>query len=135
MAKKPTQATIADKVLGLIKRNPISAIAGLITILVGIPGAIASYNVVIEPAIPSLRYWVRDHVAEVVRPIVVTQNSQAVAIDRFLLYQQQDAIAKAKADPFVVQSHTAQERVKALEYDAKETQARICKANPSAMGC
>ena len=106
-----------------MKRHPISSITAAIIILGGLPGAMAGANY-LDPAIPALHYWVMQQL----EPILKVQNTQAVGLDRFLLYQQQNALAAAKTDSASKTSPIVQERIKELEAQSRDTQARICKA-------
>lgn len=96
-------------------------------VLGGIPTAAAGYGMIInfmEPGFPAFHYWVRDQLT----PLHLVQSSQAVAIDRFLLYQQTEALAKAEADPGVANSPIVKERIDNLKMQIDETKARIRKA-------
>ena len=95
-----------------------------------LPGSVAGWEYV-KPAVPILHFEMGDILA----PVLRTQNTQALSIDRFLLYQQSEALAKAKADPAANSSAVVQERVKELEAIAKDTQLRICKSTNRARDC
>ena len=111
-----------------IKRNPVKAISVAVIIFGGIPSAVAGANY-LDPIIPAFHYWVMQQL----EPLLKVQNTQAVGLDRFLLYQQQNALANAKADTASKTSPIVQERVKELEAQSRDTQARICKA--TGKGC
>ncbi|MDE2103168.1 MAG: hypothetical protein KGL39_38335 [Patescibacteria group bacterium] len=111
----------------LIKRHPGKAITTIVVVLGGIPTAAAGYGMVmafVDSAIPALHYWVDKRLA----PVLLAQNTQAVAIDRFILYQQTEALAKAEADPGAAASPIVKERIKNLSEQIAETKARIRKA-------
>jgi hypothetical protein len=124
MSKKPKQVSIVHRMIAMIKRNPITSIASLVAIFVGIPGTVASYNSYIEPIVPASHNWVR----EWGNPIILTQNNLATAIDHRLLYEQQKDLEEVKKDPGVATSPVVQQKIKDLEEDVHATQSRICKA-------
>lgn len=80
--------------------------------------------------------WVRSHIHDQIDsfklketdPIKVAQAQQSVAIDRFLLYQLQDTLDKARRDPAAQTSPIVQQRVKDLERQIMDTQIRLSKA-------
>ena len=106
-----------------IKRNKLKYISLSVTIFLGLPTAAASYNNYIEPNVPAFRYWVRDQL----QPLLLVQNTQARSIDRFLLYQQQEALVKAQTDPAAKSSPVVQERIRDLQQQVQDTEARISK--------
>ena len=120
---------IINSALASMIRNPWPTGAAIATILVGASTlGVANY---IEP------WWYVSHsyLREWGEPIIKTQNTQAVGIDRFLLFQQQNALANAKADPAVRTSPIVQERIQNLESQEKETKLRICKATGKHEDC
>lgn len=138
MAKKPRRTapvappTFIERIWTLIKRHPGKAVLTAVVFLGGIPTAAGGYSMLslwAEPVLPALHYWVLGQL----EPILKVQNTQAVGLDRFLLYQQQNALATAKIDPASKTSPIVQERIKELEAQARDTQARICKA--TGKGC
>ena len=130
MAKRPRRTpppTLVQKLIALVKRHPLKTLAACVVFLGGVPTAAGGYSMLMawaDPAIPALHYWVLGQL----EPILKVQNTQAVGFDRFLLYQQQNALADAKNDPASKTSPIVQERIKELESQAHDTQARICKA-------
>ena len=125
MAKK---ATPADRLVALIKRHPWKIVMAVILFFGAIPAAAGGYNIMIGLVEP---YWIASHEwsRELIKPIMVVQNTQAVGMDRFLLYSQQEALAKAKADPAARTSPIVQERIRDLEAQVQDTQDRIAKAS------
>jgi len=110
--------------VGMIRRNPWKSAFGVLLFLGAIPAAVAGYSTaskVIDPALPALHYWVSAQLA----PLRMVQNSQALAIDRFLLWQQQQALEKAQSDPAAKNSPTAQDRIRDLKDEILNTQQRI----------
>ena len=150
MAKKPTPSTL--KVTALprfwltrfkdsVKRNPIKANTAFLLWLAAIGGTYTQWDNI------TAAFWATaDHVLwatpsqarqiarDLITPIVVVQNTQAVAIDRFILFQQQDALSKAKSDPAASLSPIVQDKVKELESQIKDTEARICKGTGKKCG-
>ncbi len=128
MAKRrPRKLTLIERTVAMIKRNPVKTATALFLFFGAIPGGIAGASYVGAAAEP---WWFASHdwVREWGAPILKVQNTQAVGIDRFLLFQQQNALANAKADPAAKTSPIVQEKIKNLESQSKDTQARICKA-------
>jgi hypothetical protein len=109
--------------MGVVKRNPFKSIAVAVTVLGALPTAVAGVEI-FDPIIPALHYYVREQL----EPLLLVQNTQARSIDRFLLYQQTEALSKAKADPAARASPVVQERIKDLEDQARETESRIKKS-------
>ena len=130
MARRPRRVpppTLMQRAIALVRRHPLKTIAACVVFLGGIPTAAGGYSMLMawaDPAIPALHYWVLGQL----EPLIKVQNTQAVGLDRFLLYQQQNALASAKSDPASKTSPIVQERIKDLESQARDTQARICKA-------
>lgn len=99
--------------------------------LIVIAGAITGTNVAwpsVEPGVPTWRGWVREHVHVVMEPVVLAQNQQAVAIDRYLQYQQQESLERALKDPAAQSSPIVRERIEELKRQLQETTERIRKA-------
>lgn len=113
----------------IAKHNPFSTAASIVAVFVGLPSAIAGYNTVVEPAIPVWRAYMRDHVAEELKPIVLVQSTQAVSIDRFLLYQTQKHLEAVEADPALKTSTNLQNVARELERQIAEIECRIKKAS------
>lgn len=63
-------------------------------------------------------------------PLKIAQNTQAKSLDRFLLFQQQELLEKAKADPAASTSPTVQRRIRELEQQIQDTERRITKGDP-----
>ncbi len=127
MPKKPIKLSLSRRAINLVKRNPLKSATAVLAFFAVVPGGLAGATYIrstSEPLLIAQRYWVREQLA----PLLMVQNSQATAIDRFLLYQQQEALAKAKADPAVKISPTAQDRVRDLENQVRDTENRIKKA-------
>lgn len=74
--------------------------------------------------IPATRMYVHESVG----PIKLVQSQQSVSIDRFLLFQLQDSLDKANKDPGAKTSDIVQQRIRDLEKQIKDTQARIDKS-------
>lgn len=127
-AKRQPPPSLFRRTIGSIKRNPVKAITAAVVIFGGIPSAVAGANY-LDPILPAFHYWVLQQL----EPLLKVQNTQAVGLDRFLLYQQQNALANAKADSASKTSPIVQDRVKELESQSRDTQARICKA--TSKGC
>lgn len=102
-------------------RKSITLTAGAIAAVAGAITAANSAWPIIDPAIPALHYWVNSQIA----PILMVQNTQANAIDRYLLYQQMEALDKAKADSAAATSPIVKERIKDLESQIQDTEARV----------
>ena len=124
----PPPPSLFRRGLASVKRNPVKSITAAVILLGGLPSAVAGANY-LDPIIPAFHYWVLQQL----EPLLKVQNTQAVGLDRFLLYQQQNALANAKADSASKTSPIVQERVKELESQSRDTQARICKA--TGKGC
>ncbi len=123
MAKRPRKSSIIQRSIATAKRNPYKAIALAVAIFGGLPTAVAGFEL-FDPIIPALHYYVREQL----QPILMVQNTQARSIDRFLLYQQSEALAKAKSDPAAKSSPVVKERVQDLEQQVQDTEARIKKS-------
>jgi ElaB/YqjD/DUF883 family membrane-anchored ribosome-binding protein len=126
VAKKPVKKaseSLVNRAMGAVKRNPFKSIAVAVTVLGALPTAVAGVEI-FDPFTPALHYWVRDQL----EPLLLVQNTQARSIDRFLLYQQTEALSKAKADPAARSSPVVQERIKDLQDQANETEERIKKS-------
>lgn len=128
MGKKPKPLTIATRAHGALWSTPTrksitSALGGLV-LLGGAVKAAAEIWPYVEPIAPAHHAWVRDELA----PIMMVQNTQAVSIDRFLLYQTQKELEATKADPGARTSPVVQDRIKSLEQQVKDTATRIHKA-------
>jgi len=114
-------------IVGIIKRNPVksaTALAALVSIFIGVPGIVASahfLNEAFEPQTPATHSWVRAWG----QPIILTQNAQAVAIDRFLLFQQQQALDKALKDPGAGSSPIVNRQIENLKDQINDTKNRI----------
>jgi hypothetical protein len=109
---------------GVIKRNPFASVASLIAIFVGIPGVVSAsiyLSGAVEPVWIASHGWVREWGAS----IIEVQNTQSVAIDRFLRYRLQDDLDKAKADSAAKSSPIVQEKIKDLTNQITKTDARI----------
>lgn len=127
VAKKSTTKSLFRRIIALVKRHPGKTITGVVLFFGGIPTAAAGYSMMvsfIDPMWPASHGWVREWGA----PILQVQNTQALSIDRFLLYQQSEALAKAQADPAFKTSPIVQERIKDLNGQVQDTQRRIEKA-------
>ena len=124
----PPPPSLFQRAWGYIKRNPVRSITAAVVIFGGLPSAVAGANY-LDPIVPAFHYWV----IQQLEPLLKVQNTQAVGLDRFLLYQQQNALAAAKADSASKTSPIVQDRVKELEAQSRDTQARICKA--TGKGC
>lgn len=130
MARRPRRApppSLAQRLIALVRRHPLKTVAACVVFLGGIPTAAGGYSMLMawaEPAIPALHYWVLGQL----EPIIKIQNTQSIGFDRFLLYQQQNALAAAKNDSASKTSPIVQDRIRELESQARDTQARICKA-------
>lgn len=133
MAKKPKPVAPPAPVShfarfwAMVKRHPGKVIITIIVVLGGVPTAAAGYGMIVsfmEPGIPAFHYWVRDQLT----PIYLVQNTQATAIDRFLLYQQQRDLAVALADPAAKTSPIVQATIKNLQQQVKDTEERINRA-------
>ena len=124
MARRPRRMSLVQRSVATVKRNPYKFIAVAVAIFGGLPTAVAGFEL-FDPIIPALHYYVREQL----QPILLVQNTQARSIDRFLLYQQTEALAKAKIDPAARTSPVVQERVKDLEQQVQDTEARIKKSS------
>lgn len=80
---------------------------------------------VLELPVPASKVYVHEYV----KPVQMTQAQQAVAIDRFLLFQLQDSLDKARHDPAAATSPVVQERIRELQEQIQQTSARIRKAS------
>ena len=130
MARRPRRApppSLAQRLIALVRRHPLKTVAACVVFLGGIPTAAGGYSMLMAWADPAIPVW-RAYMREQLEPIIKIQNTQAVGIDRFILYQQQNALAAAKSDSASKTSPIVQERIRELESQAKDTQARICKA-------
>jgi hypothetical protein len=117
-----------------LKANPITSIAAIVGIFVGIPGVVSAavyLSGALEPKWYASHEWVREWGA----PILKTQNTQALSFDRFLLYQQQQGVAATKNDPGYGASPKLKEQAEDLEGAVKDTKSRICKATGTAKDC
>jgi hypothetical protein len=121
--RPPPAPPLFQRAVGAVKRNPFKSIAVAVTVLGALPTAVAGVEI-FDPIIPALHYYVREQL----EPLLLVQNTQARSIDRFLLYQQSEALAKAKIDPAARTSPVVQERVKDLEQQVQDTETRIKKS-------
>ena len=55
-------------------------------------------------------------------------DKQAVAMDRFLLWQQQEALEKVRRDPAAATSPTVQETIRSLDQQVRATEERLRRA-------
>lgn len=118
----------------LVRRHPVSATTTVLAMLAAVPGGVAGLGYVrdtSEPGWVALHYWVREQLA----PIIKIQETQAVGIDRFLLFQQEQALSKAREDPGARTSPIVKERVDTLERQIRNTRARICKSTSRPADC
>jgi hypothetical protein len=86
----------------------------------GLPSAVAGANY-LDPIVPAFHYYVLEKLA----PILLVQNTQARSIDRFLLYSQQKDLAAVQSDPASKTSPVVKDRIKELQEQIQETEARI----------
>ena len=126
----PTNLSFTQRALANARRNPIKWWSSMFILVGAIPGAVAGWAY-IQPAVPVLHF----EVGSIMAPVLKVQNTQALSIDRFLLYQQQQALTAAKTDPAYGSSSIVQERAKELESIAKDTRMRICKTTNRAADC
>lgn len=82
----------------------------------------------VEPYTFATSGYVREHVRSSTDPIRVVQSQQSVAIDRFILYQLQESLDKAKKDPAAATSQIVRDRIEQLEDQIKKTEERVRKA-------
>jgi hypothetical protein len=92
--------------------------------------AICGGYIYFDGPIPASKHYVLELVSGQLAPIRSAQNTQAKALDKFLLFQQQEALAKAKADPAAATSPTVQERIRELEQLVRDTERRISNSDP-----
>jgi hypothetical protein len=122
MARKPRRLSIWSRTPQSVK------IVGYIGTIAGAIYAMSQAAPVAEPYIPAWHEWVREHVNSEINPLRLTQNQQAIGMDRFLLYNLKKDIDAAHKDPAAVTSPTAQERIEDLKRQQQETEERIRKA-------
>ena len=117
---------------GLLWRTPMrKSITLLAATIAAVTGAITGVNAalpIIEPYRFPMWMTVVEHVEHRLAPVMMVQNTQAIAIDRFLLYQTQKELDQTKKDPAAKTSPVVQERIKSLDQQAKDTAERIHKA-------
>lgn len=115
------------RLVAMAKRNPgktASVAAALVSIFIGIPSVVATAHYLsdsFEPQMLANHQWVR----EWGKPIVLTQSSQSLAIDRFLLFQQQQALSNAMKDPGAGKSPIVEQQIKSLNEQVSQTSSRI----------
>lgn len=120
MARKPI------KLRTLWQRTPQTVkIIGYCGTVFGAIYAFSQAAPVAEPYLPAHHGWVRGVFSDELAPLKMAQTQQAVAIDRFLLYQLQESLNKARSDPAANTSPVVKERVKQLEEQIKDTETRV----------
>ncbi len=136
MAKKSPKGHfvhhLVHRIWALAKRNPLAAIATMIGIFGGIPAAVAGaiyLNAAVEPAIPALHWWVRDHTDERLKPLLLAQQGHAADLDYLILKEQRRALSEAKddlkRDP---QSSSAPKEIQTLQRSIDVRQKRLDEA-------
>ena len=101
MSKKPKPQSLFHRTVELFKRNPFTSVAAIVTIFVGIPGAVAGYNygaALLEPAYPALHYWVKDWTDDRLKPLTTLAQSHSVDLDYLILKDQRAALKDAKEE-------------------------------------
>jgi hypothetical protein len=84
--------------MAMIKRNPWKTALGIALFFGALQTAVGGLTLAatwVDPAMPALHYYVLGQLA----PIMKVQSSQSLSIDRFLLYRQQEDLAKVQAEP------------------------------------
>lgn len=92
--------------------------------------AVCGGYIYFDGPVPASKHYVLELMRGELVPIKQVQNTQARSLDKFLLFQQQEALAKAKADPAASTSPVVQERVRELEQLVHETESRIKSSDP-----
>lgn len=126
--------TFREKAIKMVRDNPIKAILIVLALFGGIPAATAGYRITtdaLKPWKPAFETWVELRL----KPIEVAQTQQGNSLDRFLLFQQQQALDKALGDPAIKTSPNAKQRVQELQLNIEDTKDRVCKANPKLLEC
>jgi len=99
MAKKPTPApsSIVGKLWAAVRRNPIKSVTAALGILAAYPSGMAGARLIgaqAEPSWYASRAWVRDHVDDKLKPVVMAQGG-----DRSILRDLQiDTANRSKRD-------------------------------------
>lgn len=97
MAKK----FIFPRVVALIKLHPIKSATAILGLFAVIPGGITGVNYawsLSEPVLIAQHYWVRDHTAEKLSPVLKTQAEHRNELDYLILKEQRKALSEAKED-------------------------------------
>ena len=87
--------------------------------------AVCSGYVYFDGPIPVSKHYVEEHLDKRLTPIILVQNTQTKSIDRFLLFQLQEALRRAKTDPAAATSPVIQEHIRDLESQVRDTETRI----------
>jgi len=119
--KKPD---IADQMLAAFWGTSLRKAVTALSLFAGSVTATAAAWATLDLPVPASRIYVHEYV----KPVQFTQAQQAVAIDRFLLYQLQESLDKAKRDPAANTSPVVQERIRELDIQVRETSERIRKS-------
>jgi len=107
--------------------HPIASITTVVVVLGGLQAASDGFTFVAKTAeqiAPATHEWVR-----------VAMEPLSHSIDRFLLFQQQQALEKALKDPAIATSPNAKERVEQLQLNIEDTKQRVCRENPKLLEC
>lgn len=99
--------------------STFTAIAAICGAIVAVPPA----YVILEPALPASHYFVRGQIA----PLRLAMDKQSTAIDRQTLFQLNEYLARAQADPAASSSPVIQERIDEIKRHIEETTTRIQK--------
>lgn len=115
----------------LTKRWHEASLTSRILLVTSLIGGVTGSIIGIATAAPLIEpYWYVSR-AEL-RQIV---DKQAVATDRQSLFQLEEYLNRAKADPGAGNSPIVQQRIISLSNQVKQTKGRICKATGDASVC
>lgn len=126
MPQEPDSASIMQRTIAMIKRNPIKFATTILVLLGAIPGAVAGAAYISTPR----PWWFvqRSYIEERLQPVRMAQDRHDYAIEYLVQQQALEALKNAKSDMVKSPNQTTQNVIEQLEKSIRRRQDKLDKA-------